>query len=394
MTTGRDNSFMGARANRSEDSAGGRRNTLGLDIEGVKALASRLDSLDVRPGGELKRDFVRWPFRHERVRIQIDQPGGSQLMLRLACRNISRGGISLFHSCYLHERGRCTTWLPHPQKGEVGIFGTLVRCKHRGGIVHELGVRFDKPIDAREYVSLDAGSEIFSQERVTAESLCGTLLLVEPDEQQQRLMRHFLRETKIRLRCVASQTEALAALREPMDLIFTNSVLPDGSGTELVSAIRAVGVRSPVVVITPDATRRSRLEARGSVCDGVLGKPLSCDRVLRAVAEFLGGPGRSALGRSSTSIGANDPGADVVPEFIEQLHQSAGEMREAIEKDDATACERLCMMIIGAAPALGFASIVPPAERAVQMLQWTKSAKESAVVLADVISICEQARAA
>ena len=48
----------------------------------------------------------------------------------------------------------------------------------------------------------------------------------------------------------------------------------------------------------------------------------------------------------------------------------------------------------GAAPALGFAGMVPSVERALQMLAWTKSAKESAVVLADVVAACERAKAA
>lgn len=384
----------GDRGSWPDDSQGARRNTLGLDLEGVKNLAGKLDAIDVRPSGDLKRDFVRWPFRRDRICIQIDQPGGTQLLLKLACRNISRGGLSLFHSAYLHERGRCVLWLPHPKLGEVGIFGTLVRCKHRGGMVHELGVKFDKPIDAREYVSLDAGSEIFSQEKVTPETLSGSLLLVEPDEQQQRLIKHFLRETKIRIRTVTTQTEALSALREPTDLVLTNSHLPDGGGVELVSAIRSVGVRSPVVIITPDASRKSRIEARGAACDGVLGKPLSCDRLLRAVAEFLGSISGNATTSSSLALAEGDPAADIVPEFVDQLRKSAQKIREAIGKDDAAECERLCMMMMGTAPALGFSFMVPAVERALQMLQWTKSAKESAVVLADVVTACERANAA
>jgi len=378
----------------AEDSVGARKNTLGLDLDGVRALSSRLDALDGGRPSELKRDFVRWPFQRERIRIQIDQPGGTQLLLKLACRNLSRGGISLFHGAYLHERGRCVLWLPHPGRGEIGIFGTLVRCKHRGGMVHELGVRFDKPIDAKEFVSLDAGAEIYSQERVTPERLSGSLLVVDPDEQEQRLIRHFTKGTEIRMRSCATQSEALAALREPADLVLVSLNLPDGSAAEFVSAVRAVGVRTPVLIITPDVSRQSRVAARGAACEGVLGKPLSCDRLLRALAEFMGDASSSAATSTIATIAKDDPAAEMLPEFIAQLRAAAQTIRAGIEQDNAPECERVCLMIAGAAPALGFGGMVPAVDRALQMLMWTKSAKESAVVLADVIAACERAKAA
>lgn len=387
-------SSWGNQSGWTDDSVGARKNTLGLDLDGVRALSARLDALERGRPADLKRDFVRWPFHRERVRIQIDQPGGTQLLLKLACRNLSRGGISLYHSAYLHERGRCVLWLPHPTRGEVGVFGTLARCKHRGGMVHELGVRFDKPIDAKEFVSLDAGSEIYSQERVSPERLSGSLLVVDPDEQEQRLIRHFTKGTGIRVRICATQAEALAALREPIDLVLVTLHLPDGHASELISAVRAVGVRTPVLIITPDVSLQSRAAARAAACQGVLGKPLSCDRLLRALAEFLGDSNSAASGNSIAAIAADDPASEILPEFISQLHAAAKTIRGAIETDDAPECERLCLMIAGAAPALGFGGMVPVVERALQMLVWTKSAKESAVVLSDVIAACERAKAA
>lgn len=385
---------LGGQSGWAEDSVGGRRNTLGLDLSGVRALSSRLDTFDAKRPAELKRDFVRWPFHRERVRIQIDQPGGTQLLLKLACRNISRGGISLFHNAFLHEQGRCVLWLPHPTRGEVGVFGTLMRCKHRGGVIHELGIRFDRPIEAKEYVALDAGAEIYSQERVCPERLTGSLLVVDPDEQEQRLIRHFTREARIRVRACATQSEALAALREPADLVLVSLTLPDGSASDFISSVRAVGVRVPIVIITPDISHQSRVAARATSAEGVLGKPLSCDRLLRALAEFMGDSSTLAATGGVTTISKDDPVAGVLPDFIAELRTAAEKIRGAIARDDAPECERVCLMIAGAAPVLGFGAMVSPVERALQMLAWTRSAKESAVALADVILACERAKAA
>lgn len=377
-----------------DDSRSGRTNTLGLDLKGVRALAGRLDAAGAGNPAALKRDFVRWPFYRDRIQMLVEQPGGSTLTLRLACRNLSRGGASLLHNGFLHERSRCIVRLPHPTRGDVYVAGTIVRCTHRGGVVHELGVKFDAPIDARQFVALDAEAEAFSPEKVDPENIEGRLLLVEPSADDRKLMEHFLRRTKVSMATAENCADAVERLKQPVDLIFANFELPDGNGLDLIRAVRQQGVQAPVVLITPDVSRQTRIELRGANCDGVLGKPLTFDRVLRAMAEFLSINRSPSSGDHSSTLSSTSPAKDLVPWFVEELRRTAQRLREAVDRDDADECEMICLMLKGAGPQMGFTGMVAIADRAIQMLHLTRSAKESAAVLKDVMNACDRAKAA
>lgn len=379
----------------ANDSASARRNTLGLDVKGVRALSEKLEAMGAGGNlGALKREFVRWPFHRDRIPVLIEQPGGTHLALRLCCRNISRGGMSLFHNAFVHEGSKCMVRLPHPTHGDLDVQGKIARCKHRGGVVHEIGIKFDSPIDAKQFVSAGGESEFFSLEKVDAEKLAGSLLLVEPEKNDQKLFEHFMRRTRVRLRSVSSIKEAMATQKEPVDVVVVNFQLPDGTGLDLMNQMRAAGLHAPILMLTPDASRETRMELSAMRCDGLLSKPLTYDRVVRAIAEFLGSAGDGAVDDSRSSLRADDPSLSMLPWFLEELKRIAGELRKAVDSDNARECESLCMTLKGSAPSMGFSGMATTADRALQMLAWTKSPKESAAVLRDVIVACERARAA
>ena len=77
--------------------SGGRPNTLNLQTRDLNSL---LDTLDRHAEGErpsIKRGFVRWPFRHASIRMEIVQGSGARAAITVACRNLSRGGV--FSAC-------------------------------------------------------------------------------------------------------------------------------------------------------------------------------------------------------------------------------------------------------------------------------------------------------
>lgn len=376
------------------ESASTRRNTLGLDVRGVRALSDKLDAMSGGTAGELKREFVRWPFHRDRIPVLIEQPGGTQLALRLCCRNISRGGMSLFHNAFIHEGSKCMVRLPHPTHGDLDVRGKVVRCKHRGGVVHEIGIKFGVPIDAKQFVSVGGDTEFFSLEKVNAEKLAGSLLLVEPEKNDHKLFEHFMRRTRVRVRSADSLKEAMAALKEPVDVVVVNFELPDGTGLDLMNQMRGAGMHTPVLMLTPDASRETRMELSALRCDGLLTKPLTYDRVVRAIAEFMGQCGDGPGDDSRSALKRDDPSASMLPWFLEELKRIAGDLRRAVDGDNARECESLCMTLKGSAPSMGFPGMAVTAERALQMLAWTKSPKESAAVLRELIVACERARAA
>lgn len=187
-----------------------RPNTVNLRLT---ALHDLLDRMERRPTGKSivprRRIFARWPFRRETVQLEIAHPGGNAATIRVACRNLSRGGLGVLHNAYVHTGSDCRVLLTHYERGETWIDGRIVRCVHRGGVVHELGIQFYEPIVLSEFMPRDAFAPVFSLERVDPSSLAGSVLHVSDDLTQRQLVRRHLQNTRLRLTSVSTIDEAI-----------------------------------------------------------------------------------------------------------------------------------------------------------------------------------------
>src|SRR4051812_35298741 len=156
-----------------------RPNTLGMPSKKLDALLELLDG--VTPDEvTIRRKFSRWPFRQTTIPITITHPGGSVVNLRLACRNISCGGVGLLHTSFIHPGSVCVVELPNSKGLHDKLPGVVQRCSHRRGTLHELGIKFARSIELANYVPGQAG--VHSFERVDAHDLTGTALYVDPSD--------------------------------------------------------------------------------------------------------------------------------------------------------------------------------------------------------------------
>ena len=139
-----------------ESNQDAKQNTLRVTRRELDALLDELDQVsNASESPKPIRRFVRWAYRRERVPVTITQSDGPPTRLTLVSRNLSPGGVSLFHAQYVHIGSRVVVTLRHPTMGEIDFGGEVVRCEHRGGRNHEIGIKFDREIPAREILSLE-----------------------------------------------------------------------------------------------------------------------------------------------------------------------------------------------------------------------------------------------
>jgi CheY-like chemotaxis protein len=263
-----------------------RPNSVNLDPQALAELLNRLDEPNVRAEAQFKRDYVRWPFRKVAVTLGVVHPGGNMSSIRAACRNISNGGVCLLHSSYIHPGSECVVTLTHPLRGDVKVSGKVVRCMHRTGVIHELGVKFNTPIDAKEFVIPDPFSNTFSVESIRPQELKGRVLHIEPAAVEREKFAAFIRETCLSLVDAESLADAIVKC-ERIDLVVMSSDLPDGEPGEALQRLRSVGYAGPVVVVVPDATERTRERVRRVEAAAFVTRPYSEEVVLRAIADVL-----------------------------------------------------------------------------------------------------------
>lgn len=373
-----------AGAVRKESETTGRPNTLGLrrtDLETV------LNELDAGPSGagSKRRNHARWAFRQESLELRLVHPGSAHTVsIKVACRNLSCGGLSALHSAYVHPGTKVTAIVPHPLEGGVPVPGEVVRCQHVRGMIHEIGVKFVKPIAAREFVKNDPFAEAFSFERVNPADLHGTVLHVEDSPLDQRLVRHYLRDTALRIKQAGCAEEAMAEAANGCDLVLCDCDMPGMHGPELVEHLRAAGIRAPVVMVTADTSPGTQQRIAQARVDACLAKPLRQDVLLRAIAEFLLSSQPAAARRRATKF--EGAGAALAEAFVEELRELARRLESAVQSGDAKLCRLLSVQIKGSAPAYGHESLASLASDAIVALDKSPGSAETARLLQGLLT--------
>ena len=338
-------------AKQTKASVLGRPNSLGM---GQRELTEIIDEFDAQDGGRShrQREYVRWPYRQRTVEVTVKAEGGYEISIFVACRNLSNNGIAILHSAYMHPGTKCRLFLPRTDSEAVPINGKVVRCAHRRDMIHEVGIEFTELINVMEFVNPDQFCGAFSMECVDPESLEGTIVHIDGSEPDQRIVRHFLRETRVDVRSASSAAEGEALVQEGCDLVLCDLLLPDDTGIELLVRMRESGVQTPWILMTSDTSADTKTLLLQSSANAFLPKPLAEDAVLRAAAEYL----RLGVEKSDdrSTLCADDPAAGLVDGYIEDLRKSADAIEAAFEAGNAEETRRLCLALKGNAPTFGF----------------------------------------
>jgi hypothetical protein len=108
-----------------------------------------------RIGQEKRRDQRKRYRAMTAMLIQMVHPGGSRITYLVRSRNLSRSGFGFLHGGYLHSNTRCNLTLTAHDGTPRPVAGKVVRCRHLQGKVHEVGIKFDKPININEFTTVD-----------------------------------------------------------------------------------------------------------------------------------------------------------------------------------------------------------------------------------------------
>jgi CheY-like chemotaxis protein len=259
-----------------------RPNTLGLESRHLDVLLNHLDSPEGEAKGNSKRSFARWPFRRTAIKITIFHPGGSEVSLRLACRNLSRGGVGVLHTSFLHPGSSCLIELPNTDGSIDRIDGFIARCMHRRGTLHEVGIRFKREVDVSKYVRREADYTP-ALEHVDPGKLSGSVLCVDPMDVDVELVRAAIRDTHMSLRHVRTGAEANGEDLRKFSVIICERSLPDMFGLDLLRSIREAKIMTPMLMVSRQGWGPGEVTDRLSAWAQ---KPVDPALMLRIIAEL------------------------------------------------------------------------------------------------------------
>jgi DNA-binding NarL/FixJ family response regulator len=115
----------------------------------------------------------------------------------------------------------------------------------------------------------------------------GSVLLVEDERDTRELLGRALERAGYRAACVENADQALARAKAegPFDVVVTDIVIgsDDRQGLRLLSELRSLGVRSPVIVITAHADVEKVKVALNEGAQHLLEKPFRTEELVRAI---------------------------------------------------------------------------------------------------------------
>lgn len=369
-----------------------RPNTLGISQRDLVTLLQKIEASE-KGKSPVRRDFTRWPFRHATVKTTLVQPSGGEVHLRLACRNLSRGGISLLHNAYVHPGSTVVVSLPRLGGGYKDVTGVIKRCLFRKGVIHELGIQFDSAVDLREFLGAGKGQEFFSVEHVDPEKLTAKVLYIEDCDVDYRILQHFLRETNVSLSRVVDGATAMQQIGNGFDLVIADWRLPDTTGTELVQKFREFGIDVPVILVTADPVGLMKSGLWDMPNTGVLTKPLAQTQLLRAIAERLLVTKKDGENAQDT---ANDEGGEpaVASAFTAQFEKLANTLETALASSDQKTLIEVAMQIRGSAPSCGAHKLGRLADNTMTVLCDNSDKGRNERMVKDLIAACRNLQSA
>ncbi len=87
-----------------------------------------------------------------RAALRVQHPAGNVTSHLVRTRNLSAGGLSILHGCFLYPRTMCHVALQTRHGESVAIAAAVQWCRHVSGKSHELGLCFSRMIQVDEFI--------------------------------------------------------------------------------------------------------------------------------------------------------------------------------------------------------------------------------------------------
>lgn len=344
-----------------------------LDDASLQRLLTELDAQEARTTTGGGSPF--FSYRIPGLRVELDLSREATQALVVPTRKLGPHGVYFLTGSLVHTDCVCRVNLVTVRNNWQTVSGKVAGCRYLPGTngVHEVFVRFDRPIDPASFAATATRSRI---------------LAVDDSPVSQKLYEHLLSTMNVDLTCVSDGVEAVErALADTFDLILMDLEMPRLDGLSAVRMLRGKGYVRAIVAVSALDDPEDRKQCLAAGCDDFLAKPLSRESLAEVVNRNKPEPLVSAL--------LGDPGmTDLIDGFVKDLVERIGRMEAAFGEENMADLEREARALKGEAAGVGFGAITDAAvvlERAIKRAEARDAIR---LKLTDLIRLCMAARPA
>lgn len=357
----------------------------------LQSILDRLDQTEHQNPSKNKRTSTRVSFRKNDVSVRVHHPGGSITSNLVFTRNLSAGGLSFLYSGFLHVGTKVEIRLKRRFGCDDLIRGTVQYCQLVDKRFHQIGVKFDKPINPKIYLDPSEWGELDDIAPVEREQLCGTVLHLDDQEIERMLVQHYLKGTRVRLISCSSIPQAReAVLKNPVDCILCDLVMDGGGGEKAIEIFRQEGFVGPIALVTahthPDRIRK----ANDAGASALLAKPFDAEKLAALLAAWLttDTPPREPIPTTLVLTPALIP---LVEQYVARLRNMGRDLHNAWGNRDIESIRRICQTIRATAGGFGFTQIAELARQVAQRMDQPDPFSTVGVYVRELESACFRA---
>jgi DNA-binding response OmpR family regulator len=164
--------------------------------------------------------------------------------------------------------------------------GTVTRCEHRGGRVHEIGIKFDEEVKLRNFLIQDEDLLLHSRERIDPEQMNIKLLVYSTETEFSSLLRQYLLPSNLCYTFAKTKEEAIEKSKDQDMLLFRVDNEPTNLA-EMVRSIREDGFMNPIILVGQPKNPLDLHVINACGGDMVLPWPIDDQTLLCSIGEFV-----------------------------------------------------------------------------------------------------------
>lgn len=318
--------------------------------------------------------------------LSVEHPGGGRAMVHVFARNIGERGMSIVHSAMLHPGTPCEITLPTEWNGTSCVVGKVRACRHLKAVYHEVDIEFNEKANLRHFMKLNEEDEVRVTKPMDPTLFRGSLLLIDDQEIELRLIEHHLSGIPLTLASASTTGQLSDRLKtDRFDLVACDVGLGSLGTRVLLDLIRQSGHLGPVLGITDDSGAKVRAKLLEEGVDGALEKPFSRDQFLNAIAPWFDAGGADATDGVETpgsgpifSALCNDPKLrPMLDEYLRYVRQAMHDLSKAVPAGDIQTVRSWCQTLRGSGGGYGYKALSDAAGEVIQSLNASGSVEET-----------------
>lgn len=297
--------------------------------------------------------------------LTIVGDSGGKTRFAVIARDLSRWGVSVLHGRYIYPGTRCEVDLRGMDNTWQTRVGEIRHIRHIQGMIHNVGIHFDEPIDLTDFATLspedetrhlqELADDMPADDGTVVKQMVNRVLVVDDFASDRKLFSYWLTCAGMEVSTVNDGASALDRIEEEeFDLLVIDSRLGKESGSELIQTLRRSQFVSPILSVSASEDGSMEEESLAAGANTFLRKPFTCEQLVETAFGLMG---LDAGGDTEPIYSDFNDDKDMRPlltAFTRGLSDQISQLHTANTRNDYETIEEITHTLKGAGSGYGF----------------------------------------